>query len=102
MTKLEINPNPKINGNDFHLNLNIYSNSRLKDNFIKDSGFVCKDVDTETMKPSSKNYTPALGLNLESLPKNNFNDEFMEMADEFSPSWREACKRINLVKNIYA
>jgi hypothetical protein len=39
-----------------------------------------------------------LNLNLNVLPKFDFNQEFMENADDFSPSWREGCRKINLLK----
>ncbi len=37
-------------------------------------------------------------LNFENIAKADFNDEFILNYDEFSPSWREACERINLKK----
>jgi len=47
---------------------------------------------------SITNTNPNMILNLESLPKYDFNEEFMKYADEFSPSWREECRKINLIK----
>jgi hypothetical protein len=75
--------------------------SPLKDNFIFDK----EKGNSSSAKPSSNlndnittTHNSKFILNLENLPKADFNDEFMEDADDFSPSWREACKKINLCK----
>ncbi len=55
--------------------------------------------ETLSTKPNSKVHkVNNLMLNLEILPKFDFNDEFMEKADDFSPSWRDGCRKINLLK----
>lgn len=51
----------------------------------------------QTKKPT----IPTLGFGtLANLPKSDFNDEFIEHFDEFSQSWRDACKEINLKKKV--
>lgn len=37
-------------------------------------------------------------LNLENLTRTDFNDEFIQYYDDFSPSWRKACEDIHLRK----
>ncbi len=39
-------------------------------------------------------------LNLEQLKKKDFNDEFLERKDDYSPSWRIECEKLdNRMKN---
>jgi hypothetical protein len=38
-------------------------------------------------------------LNFESLKRNDFNDEFIQNYEDFSPSWRLECDKINLRKS---
>jgi hypothetical protein len=33
-------------------------------------------------------------LNFENIARSDFNSEFLENADRFSPSWRDECKKI--------
>lgn len=77
-------------------NTNINTTSIMKDNFIhiKDSS----KANSNSTKPGSNVNHPSLVLNLECLPKKDFNEEFMEHADDFSPSWREGCRQVNLFK----
>lgn len=37
-------------------------------------------------------------LNLENIPHKDFNDEFLEKIEEFSPSWRAECKKLKGLK----
>ncbi len=37
-------------------------------------------------------------LNFENLKRADFNDEFIQNYEEFSPSWRKECDKINLKK----
>lgn len=37
------------------------------------------------------------GLDLQGLTRNDFNSEFIENVDDFSPSWREDCKKNQLI-----
>jgi hypothetical protein len=59
----------------------------------KDSPFLNSGDST---KPNSKNPNP-----LDMVRKNSdFNEEFMDHYDDFSPSWRKECEKINLSKGI--
>ena len=40
-------------------------------------------------------------LNFECLKRNDFNDEFVQNYEDFSPSWRKECDRLNLRKKNY-
>jgi len=37
-------------------------------------------------------------IDLDGIRKADFNEEFLEDVDNFSPSWREGCRKINLIK----
>jgi hypothetical protein len=83
----EINNNPVVYSKSVSLN-------------IKNPGFKL-NLNSAEKDPNilSQSFNkPGLILNLESLPKYDFNDEFMKNAEEFSPSWREGCRKINLLK----
>jgi hypothetical protein len=45
-----------------------------------------------------KNTNKICGLNFANLPRQDFNDEFMQNYTDFSPSWRKEADRINLSK----
>lgn len=44
---------------------------------------------TEAPAPPPAVKIPKLGLNLENIKKQDFQDEFMEKFDEYSKSWRD-------------
>lgn len=49
-------------------------------------------------RKSSENSQKGLEkLNFQNLPRMNFNDEFLENLEEFSPSWREGCRKVKLI-----
>ncbi len=58
-----------------------------------------KDSSSLNNSPN-QNVTKAFGLNFANLPRKDFNDEFMENFNEFSPSWRKEVEKINLGKKI--
>lgn len=39
-----------------------------------------------------------LTLNLKNIQTTDFNEEFLENVEDFSPSWRNACRKVNLLK----
>jgi hypothetical protein len=87
----------KIDG-DSNYNTNISQEYNLEEGLLNDNEnkgiifvyLVAMNSGTST-GPGSKNFN---------LPSRmgDFNDEFMEFYEEFSPSWRQECDRINLSK----
>lgn len=60
-----------------------------------------KEINTSLINSDYQKNIKCFDLNLENLPKKDFNDEFMEKYEEFSPSWRNEChkmKGVNLKK----
>ena len=41
-------------------------------------------------------------LNLENIPHDDFNDEFLGQYSEFSPSWRKGCVKMKDFKDSHA
>ena len=87
-------------------NLENQLNSINLDNKI-DSIFILTDTSIDKIKNLNKNkfYSAPLGFgkNLEKLPKQaaDFNEEFMENYEDFSPSWRKEADKMNNRKNNY-
>ncbi len=52
-----------------------------------------KEINTSFINSDQKNLK-SFDLNLENLPKKDFNDEFLEKYEEFSPSWRNECHKM--------
>ncbi len=48
----------------------------------------------------SKSTNKVSGLNFANLNRQDFNDEFMQNYNDFSPSWRKEAERVNLSKFI--
>ena len=49
----------------------------------------------------SKSTNKVSGLNFANLNRQDFNDEFMQNYNDFSPSWRKEAERVNLSKFIF-
>ena len=53
------------------------------------------DIYLKTKSPNGKNPNSTNFLiNLENLPKLDYNEEFLSKFEEFSPSWRNECKKL--------
>ena len=61
------------------------SNSTIINNNFNISNNLTNDKDQK-----SKNFL----LNFQNLPKIDYNTEFMQKFEEFSPSWRNECKKL--------
>jgi hypothetical protein len=51
-----------------------------------------------SIKLSDNKPSDLQGLDFNNLHRADFNDEFTELYEEFSPSWRKECDRLNLKK----
>ena len=68
--------------NNFGFTLN-FNNNSFKE-------IVTPMEDFNTNSNNCKNFA----LNLENIPHKDFNDEFLEKIEEFSPSWRAECRKL--------
>lgn len=73
-------------------NHNFSSNLGFTLNFNNNS---FKEINSSFLKnEDQKNNAKINELNFENLERKDFNDEFMEKFDDFSPSWRNECKKL--------
>jgi hypothetical protein len=80
------------------LNFNQFSFNKDKDEVAKSNSSIITNTNglkdnTSTVKehnPKSKSFL----INLENLPKIDYNTEFMSKFEEFSPSWRNECRKL--------
>jgi len=89
-TKNNIN---NSNNNKFSLNLAGKGHGNVINNSNSDN-----NNDDNYDENSNNNNVNVQGLNFENLKRGDFNDEFIQNYEDFSPSWRKECDKINLRK----
>ena len=78
-------------------NLSLNLNLKDSNNFNNSNNFNSGNVNIN-INASNNSVKPLSLLNLAQIPRNDFNDEFMENYNDFSPSWRKEVEKINLSK----
>jgi len=78
--------NKKLSFRISHNNVNISREERAKSTSNTNEKF----RSSNGKNPLSTNFL----INLENLPKLDYNEEFLSKFDEFSPSWRNECKKL--------
>jgi hypothetical protein len=109
--KILIKDEEKISGGSRRIDKKIIENinNTINHNISNNLGFTLnfnnnsfKEINTSILNNENPKNLKSFDLNLENLPKKDFNEEFMEKYEEFSPSWRHEChkmKGVNIKKD---
>jgi len=96
-TTLDIENKEKINGK-----LNTSHHNNQEKSYLSNRIDINKNVsyNISPTKEQNNKVNSSFSLNLQNLPKNNdYNQEFMSKYEEFSPSWRNECKKLKGLNN---